>query len=296
MRRRRFCAELTQKRWTVARRGRTVRGRSRYRDPREKRESLRRCNAGGSRTPQQSREIRPGGKGVQARSRQTRSRPVQPENPRPLFLPARAAWPATAVPGQPGAHLGPAQAAYATAEMHDGPADGSEADPARSLETIPDAEPTPGSDLLDELRSQIAQFVIPPSSEALNAVTLWVVATQLQPAWQHAPRLAVVGPAKRCGKSRLLDVLTETVHEPMLTINTTPAAIFRSINEEEPPTLLVDEADTIFGPKVAEKNEETRGLLNMRPPARPVRHPGRRQRPHPAQVRHLRHGGHRGHR
>lgn len=61
---------------------------------------------------------------------------------------------------------------------------------------------------------------------------------------------------------RLLDVLTETVHEPMLTINTTPAAIFRSINEEEPPTLLVDEADTIFGPKVAEKNEETRGLLN----------------------------------
>ncbi|MGW7572986.1 DUF3631 domain-containing protein [Streptomyces sp. NPDC054765] len=107
-----------------------------------------------------------------------------------------------------------------------------------------------------------AQFVIPPSSEALDAITLWVAATHLQPAWQHAPRLAVVGPAKRCGKSRLLDVLTETVHEPMLTINTTPAAIFRSINEEEPPTLLVDEADTIFGPKVAEKNEETRGLLN----------------------------------
>ncbi|SES29101.1 Protein of unknown function [Streptomyces qinglanensis] len=48
----------------------------------------------------------------------------------------------------------------------------------------------------------------------------------------------------------------------MLTINTTPAAIFRSIHEDEPPTLLVDEADTIFGPKVAEKNEGTRGLLN----------------------------------
>lgn len=83
--------------------------------------------------------------------------------------------------------------------MHDGPADGSEADPASGLETIPDAEPTPGSDLLDELRSQIAQFVVPPSPEALDATTLWVAATQLQPAWQHAPRLAVVGPAKRCG-------------------------------------------------------------------------------------------------
>ncbi|WP_420711707.1 DUF3631 domain-containing protein [Streptomyces sp. NRRL F-5123] len=119
-----------------------------------------------------------------------------------------------------------------------------------------------GSRLLGELRSQVARFVILPSTHALNAVTLWVAATHLQPAWQHAPRLAVVGPAKRCGKSRLLDVLTETVHEPMLTVNTTPAAVFRSIGDQ-PPTLLVDEADTIFGSvKVAEKNEELRGLLN----------------------------------
>ncbi|MFE9910985.1 DUF3631 domain-containing protein [Streptomyces clavifer] len=189
---------------------------------------------------------------------------MQPENPEPYSAPARAAWPTTAIPGRPGAHLRPTQADSATADPGAGTPDGnaSEADPASGLASIPDAEPTRGSKLLVELRSQIAQFVIPPSSEALDAITLWVVATHLQPAWQHAPRLAVVGPAKRCGKSRLLDVLTETVHEPMLTINTTPAAIFRSIDGEEPPTLLVDEADTIFGPKVAEKNEETRGLLN----------------------------------
>ncbi|MFC5245923.1 DUF3631 domain-containing protein [Streptomyces nigrescens] len=189
---------------------------------------------------------------------------MQPENPESYSDPARAAWPATAIPGRPGAHLRAAQADSAAADPSDGTADSSanEADAASGLEAIPDAEQTSGSKLLDELRSQVAQFVIPPSSEALDAITLWVAATHLQPAWQHAPRLAVVGPAKRCGKSRLLDVLTETVHEPMLTINTTPAAIFRSISEEEPPTLLVDEADTIFGPKVAEKNEETRGLLN----------------------------------
>ncbi|MFD8198958.1 DUF3631 domain-containing protein [Streptomyces sp. NPDC059701] len=189
---------------------------------------------------------------------------MQPENPESYSAPARAAWPATAIPGRPGAHLRPAQADTATVDPSDGTAvdSANEADSAIGLEAIPDAEPTAGSKLLDELRSQIAQFVIPPSAEALDAITLWVAATHLQPAWQHAPRLAVVGPAKRCGKSRLLDVLTETVHEPMLTINTTPAAIFRSIHEDEPPTLLVDEADTIFGPKVAEKNEETRGLLN----------------------------------
>ena len=189
---------------------------------------------------------------------------MQPENPESYSAPAQAIWPAAAIPGRPGAHLRAAQAEDADADASDDAraCGADEADTPSGLEAIPDAEPTLGSELLDELRGRIAQFVIPPSQEALDAITLWVVATHLQAAWQHAPRLAVVGPAKRCGKSRLLDVLTETVHEPMLTINTTPAAIFRSITEEEPPTLLVDEADTIFGPKVAEKNEETRGLLN----------------------------------
>ncbi|WP_405549874.1 DUF3631 domain-containing protein [Streptomyces microflavus] len=190
---------------------------------------------------------------------------MEPDNPKGYSEPAKASWPATAIPGRPGAHLGASQPVAADPGLAGGSAadSGAEAQAPSGLQYLPDAEPTQGSVLLDELHSQIAHFVIPPSAEALDSITLWVVATHLQPAWQHAPRLAVVGPAKRCGKSRLLDVLTETVHEPMLTINTTPAAIFRSITEEEPPTLLVDEADTIFGtPKQAERNEETRGLLN----------------------------------
>ncbi|WP_327368862.1 DUF3631 domain-containing protein [Streptomyces sp. NBC_01217] len=186
----------------------------------------------------------------------------------PYSTPDKPAWPPVAVPGRPDHLQGETRehpdrsAQYATSAGHTAPqaAPGPEVIPG--AESIADPEPTAGSALLDELRSQIAKFVILPSAEALDAVTLWVAATHLQPAWQHAPRLAVVGPAKRCGKSRLLDVLTETVHEPMITINTTPAAVFRSITEE-PPTLLVDEADTIFGtPKQAEKNEEMRGLLN----------------------------------
>ncbi|WP_434591806.1 DUF3631 domain-containing protein [Streptomyces sp. A5-4] len=192
---------------------------------------------------------------------------MQPENPERYSTSTlgQAIWPTAAIPGQPGTHLLAAQADDADpSQGGDAFASGVEGEAAAptGLEAIPDAEVSCGSMLLDELLAQIATFVIPPSPQALDAITLWVVATHLQPAWQHAPRLAVVGPAKRCGKSRLLDVLTETVHEPMITINTTPAAIFRSIDGEEPPTLLVDEADTIFGPKVAEKNEETRGLLN----------------------------------
>ncbi|MFD7507365.1 DUF3631 domain-containing protein [Streptomyces sp. NPDC059850] len=123
--------------------------------------------------------------------------------------------------------------------------------------------PPAGEEVLRDLRAQIKRFVVPPSEEALTAVTLWVAATHLQTAWQHAPRLAVVGPAKRCGKSRLLDVVTETVRAPLITVNASPAAIFRSITEKSPPTLLVDEADTLFGSqKAAERNEDLRGLLN----------------------------------
>ncbi len=117
-----------------------------------------------------------------------------------------------------------------------------------------------GAALLDELRAAIGRYVVLPSDEALTAVTLWVAASHIQPALQHAPRLAVVGPTKGCGKSRVLDVLHETVHQPMMTVNTSPAVVFRIIGED-PPTLLVDEADTIVGPKAGDK-EDLRGLLN----------------------------------
>ncbi|MFI9495330.1 DUF3631 domain-containing protein [Streptomyces halstedii] len=117
-----------------------------------------------------------------------------------------------------------------------------------------------GSALLDDLRTAIGRYVVLPSDEPLTAVTLWVAASHIQPGLQHAPRLAVVGPTKGCGKSRLLDVLYETVHQPMMTVNTSPAVVFRVIGKN-PPTLLVDEADTIFGPRAGDK-EDLRGLLN----------------------------------
>jgi Protein of unknown function (DUF3631) len=69
-------------------------------------------------------------------------------------------------------------------------------------------------------------------------------------------------PEKRCGKSRLLDIVEGTCHHPLITVNASPAAVYRSIGTDTPPTVLVDEADTIFGGKNAEANEDLRGLLN----------------------------------
>ena len=123
--------------------------------------------------------------------------------------------------------------------------------------------PHPGAPLLDRLRDVLTRFVILPSAETTDAVVLWIAATHAQPAWAHAPRLVIRAPEKRCGKSRLLDMVGGMCHDPLMTVNASSAAVYRSIGTDDPPTLLVDEADTIFGgKKVAEANEELRGLLN----------------------------------
>ncbi|MCO1582036.1 DUF3631 domain-containing protein, partial [Crossiella sp. SN42] len=117
-----------------------------------------------------------------------------------------------------------------------------------------------GADLLNELHAALTRYVILPTPQAVDAVVLWIAATHAQPAWAHAARLVIRAPEKRCGKSRLLDVVEACCHAPFITVNSSPAAVYRSITED-PPTMLVDEADTIFGPKAGD-NEDLRGLLN----------------------------------
>ena len=118
-----------------------------------------------------------------------------------------------------------------------------------------------GPQLLGELHAALTRYVVLPSPEAADAVVLWIVATHAVQAWNCAPRLDITSPVKRCGKSRLLDIIEATCHDPLLTVNISPAALVRSIGQD-PPTLLLDETDTVFGPKAAENNEDLRGILN----------------------------------
>jgi hypothetical protein len=119
-----------------------------------------------------------------------------------------------------------------------------------------------GAAILERLHAALRKYVILPSDEATDAVTLWIAATHAQAAWAHAPRLVIKAPEKRCGKSRLLDIVEGTCHAPLITVNASPAAVYRAIGSDTPPTLLVDEADTIFGATTAAANEDLRGLLN----------------------------------
>ena len=122
-----------------------------------------------------------------------------------------------------------------------------------------------GAELLEETYDALTRYVVFPGAAAAVAVTLWIAASHAQPAWEHATRLAIKSPVKRCGKSRLLDLAEALCHRPLPTVNVSVAALVRSINEGDPPTLLLDEADTIFGKRRGDRveaAEDLRGILN----------------------------------
>ncbi|WP_433577537.1 DUF3631 domain-containing protein [Nocardia brasiliensis] len=120
-----------------------------------------------------------------------------------------------------------------------------------------------GAAVLDEVRTMITRYCVLPSPQAVDAVSLWVATTHLVSAFDYAPRLVIRSPEKRSGKSRLLEVVDAMVCNPLRTVNASVPYVFRSLGTDQLPTLLFDEADTIFGSKrVAENNEDLRGLLN----------------------------------
>lgn len=122
-----------------------------------------------------------------------------------------------------------------------------------------------GAEILDVLRDLLKNYVVFPDEHSAVAVTCWIAATHALPAFQFAPRLVLNSPEKRCGKSRLLDIIEATCHDAMMSVNASTPSVFRRIAQEQdhPPTLLLDEADAIFGTRrAAEANEDLRALLN----------------------------------
>lgn len=116
---------------------------------------------------------------------------------------------------------------------------------------------------LDLVRSALTTYVSYPSPEAADAHALWIAATHAQPVWDFAPRLVLKSPQKRCGKTRAQEVASEMCHAPLKTANISVAALVRSINAVDPPTIFVDEGDAIFNKSAkGETAEALRGILN----------------------------------
>jgi Protein of unknown function (DUF3631) len=114
--------------------------------------------------------------------------------------------------------------------------------------------------LLDELAAFVRRFVVVSPAQA-TAIALWIVHTHAFDAPDASPYLAVTSPEKRSGKSRLFEVLELLAANPWKVITPTEAVVFRKVDNDRP-TLLLDEADAIFGRKNGENHEGLRALLN----------------------------------
>ncbi|HVB76221.1 MAG TPA: DUF3631 domain-containing protein [Candidatus Nitrosotalea sp.] len=114
---------------------------------------------------------------------------------------------------------------------------------------------------LSDLADFLGAFVAFPSAEAQDAVALWVLHTHAIGAASTTPRLSVRSAEKQCGKSRLLEVLELVAARPVLAVNISVAALFRSIGDP-PPAILWDEVDALFRGGNDPGREDLRALLN----------------------------------
>jgi hypothetical protein len=114
--------------------------------------------------------------------------------------------------------------------------------------------------LLDALCDFIRSYMVIAAPQT-HAQALWVAHTHVLDAFETTPFLAVTSPEKRCGKTRLLDVLELLVARPWRAIMPSEAVLFRKINAVAP-TLMLDETDAIFNAKRSGDTEPLRALLN----------------------------------
>jgi hypothetical protein len=123
-----------------------------------------------------------------------------------------------------------------------------------------DVEPYAGNvnglELVNELISIIKSHIILKENEAV-AIAYWILQTYNIEAFTFAPRLLIISPEKRCGKSTLLQLLELLCYRSWPVGNCTSAVLFRMI-EKEQPTVLIDEADSFF-----HKSSEMRNIIDV---------------------------------
>lgn len=112
--------------------------------------------------------------------------------------------------------------------------------------------------LLDDLYATFKRHMVITDEQAC-ALALWVLHTYVYNKFQHTPRLAIISPEKRCGKSTLLDLLELLCWQPEKAASMTEAAMFRMIEAQKSKgiTLLIDEADSFLP-----SHPNIRNLLN----------------------------------
>jgi hypothetical protein len=136
---------------------------------------------------------------------------------------------------------------------------GRERSDASHIVTFDSPEPWPeevdGAELFDSLLNRMKRHVI-CNQHGETVTVLWIPLTYLVDYIDTLGLLAVTSPQKRCGKTRLLGLLSRLTYRPLTASNISSATVYRVI-EQCHPTLLIDEADSFLP-----SNEQLRGILN----------------------------------
>jgi putative DNA primase/helicase len=122
-----------------------------------------------------------------------------------------------------------------------------------------------GVQLLTDLSDLLSQYVsFHAHAEDKNiepdAIALWTLFTHTIDAFYVAPFLAILSPERRCGKTRLLEMLEHVTRNGEIIGNMTPAMVYRINGLKN--TMLIDEGDT-FIVQGNQSNEGMRGILNI---------------------------------
>jgi putative DNA primase/helicase len=100
------------------------------------------------------------------------------------------------------------------------------------------------AELLAAIETKFRRYVV--VSDAIAAATaLWVLFTYVIDIAVHAPKLVFTFPERDAGKSTALGVVRWMVQRPFAAVEATGAAVYRIVDRLKP-TLLLDEADTLF--------------------------------------------------
>jgi len=120
------------------------------------------------------------------------------------------------------------------------------------------AIPVDGGALLRSLEDHFTRYAVLEMGLPL-VLSLWSIATYLFSGFDTFPYLAVTSPTKRCGKSRVGELLEFVSAKPENTVEISPAALFRLVHEKKP-TLILEEAENLSGK--SDGAEALRAILN----------------------------------
>lgn len=120
----------------------------------------------------------------------------------------------------------------------------------------------PLAEYLSTIEAFCRRYVAFPSRHEPVAIALWVAHAHLVDQFETSPPLAITSAEMRSGKTRLLDVLELVVPHPFRVITPSEAVVYTVLAQRPRRTMLLDEADAIFGPRTAERYEGLRAILN----------------------------------